>query len=160
MSEIDDPLRPAKGLFWNCLIALIFWIIVIIFCSRGCGAAEIDYLPILNTDIAGTSNLSINQKLSILAYYAWTDYQESSRIFKNPQHHEINPLLGKHPHNDTLLGFGIIGVAAVGLLTQSDSRAAKILIDSVLASEIMNIQENKNAKHTHLPIMIVVAWEW
>ena len=64
------------------------------------------------------------------------DYMQSKEMLKNPQYHERNPFLGKHPSSDRLLAqkalsAGIIYWSANNARYKRDRRRALLLINGI-----------------------------
>jgi len=85
------------------------------------------------------------EELALLISLAATDYKQSVDMFYHSDgYHEINPILGTNPSRTNMLAFGAIGVGLTYLLADALPKPwRQILLDSVIASEKMNIEENR-----------------
>ena len=85
------------------------------------------------------------EQIAILASFAMVDYQQSvDMFFGNEGYHELNPVLGPYPSRGELLCFGTIGVGLTYLVAELLPEAWKgIVIDSVIATERLNIEDNR-----------------
>jgi hypothetical protein len=79
----------------------------------------------------------------ILAIMAAVDYDQSTEaFFERSGYTELNPLLGSRPSRGGLAAFGIIGIAATYILSETDHPLSQLAVDSIIASEQFNIEEN------------------
>lgn len=108
-----------------------------------------------------------DMKIVNLLLYAAIDYKQSTTMFYNlPGRRELNPLLGDKPSRESMLMFGAAGVAATYGISKllPDGVFKNVLIDSILMTEKLNIEENKNTiqygKRTFNTIMIVVGFQF
>lgn len=83
-------------------------------------------------------------KLLVLSAYAAIDYAQSCEMFfDRAGYHELNPILGQYPSRRDMAAFGILGISAVYLSQELlPASWAQVVLDSVLASEQHNIEEN------------------
>lgn len=87
-------------------------------------------------------------EFAILISMAVIDYRQSIDMFYHDDMHELNPVLDETPSRRSMLGFGAIGLGLTYLLADVLPEPwDRIIIDSVLASEKMNIEENRRAHH-------------
>jgi len=108
------------------------------------------------------------QKISYLAVLAVVDYRQSvDAFFHHPgkpyeHHQEQNPILGPRPSRGELAAFGLAGVAATALISRSDHPLARIVVDSIVATEQVNVWQNQYAmtRQSSLPIMVVMAFQF
>ncbi len=87
-----------------------------------------------------------DRKFLTLATYAMIDYQQSCEMFYHRTgYREMNPVLGPNPTREDLVAFGVGGVALAYGVTRMlpDNRFRTILVDSILATEQLNIEENR-----------------
>lgn len=92
-----------------------------------------------------------DRKLLTLATMALIDYQQSSKMFYEMEgYEEYNPILGANPSQENLLAFGISGLTiAYGINKwMEESKFKDFLFDSILATERLNIEENRQAIST------------
>jgi hypothetical protein len=84
------------------------------------------------------------EELALLISLAAADYQQSVDMFYHSDgYHEINPILGTNPSRTNMLAFGAIGVGLTYLVANTLPKPwRQILLDSVIASEKMNVEEN------------------
>jgi hypothetical protein len=87
----------------------------------------------------------IGQETAVLTSFALIDYTQSvSMFFGGGRYRELNPILGKKPSRGSMALFGIIGVTLFYLVADSLSDPWKqVFVDSIIASEQMNIEENR-----------------
>jgi hypothetical protein len=85
------------------------------------------------------------QQIALLASFAFVDYTQSvDMFFQNDGYHELNPVLGPYPSRTELLSFGVIGIGLTYVLAAVLPHAWKdIVIDSVIATERLNIEDNR-----------------
>ncbi len=87
-------------------------------------------------------------EFAILLSMAVIDYRQSIDMFYHDDMQELNPLLEETPSRRSMLGFGAIGLGLTYLLADVLPKPwSQIIIDSVVASEKMNIEENRRAHH-------------
>jgi hypothetical protein len=108
------------------------------------------------------AHLENSQKITHLIALALVDYNQTvATVVKQPeQFFEMNPVLGKHPGRTALALFGIAGVAATALVSGIDHPVAEIVVNSIIATEQLNVWENQyvmGSRNT-LPIMIVASF--
>ena len=98
---------------------------------------------------AGASTLSADRsadKYLLLSTMAWIDYQQSCELFYHRSgYRELNPVLGSRPAREDMLAFGLGGTALVYGIARlmPEGRLRTVLLDSVLATEQRNIEENR-----------------
>ena len=106
-----------------------------------------------------------DHKFLTLATYAMIDYQQSCEMFfERDGFKEVNPILGDHPTRASLMGFGIGSLALAYGVTKllPENRFKTILVDSILATEQLNIEENRevmryrNPKYNRLMVVMKV----
>lgn len=87
------------------------------------------------------------EELALLVSLAAVDYQQSVDMFYHGDgYYELNPILGTEPSRKDMLAFGAIGVGLTYLLADTMPKPwRRIILDSVIASEKMNIEENHRA---------------
>jgi len=83
--------------------------------------------------------------MAFLFSMALIDYNQSvDMFFREEGFVEINPILGAHPSRGEMAAFGLISVGLTYLLIEVlPERWRRIAIDSIIASEKMNIEENR-----------------
>ena len=98
------------------------------------------------------NNLQRNdRKLLTLATMALIDYQQSTQMFYEMEgYEEYNPILGPNPSQANLLAFGVGSLTiAYGINKwMPESKFKDFLFDSILATERLNIEENRQAIRT------------
>ena len=106
-------------------------------------------------------------KVLNLALYATIDYKKSTTMFYDlPNRKELNPLLGDKPSRESMMIFGAVGVAATYGISKflPDGTFKNVLIDSILMTEQLNIEENKKTiqygKRTFNTIMLVMNFKF
>lgn len=111
---------------------------------------------------------AMDGRVATLATMAVIDYNQSCKMFygaNSANHYELNPVLGRKPSRNDLLAFGVAGVGSVYLLDviMDDSTFKNVLLDSILATEKMNIEWNKQVSETGRrpfnTIMFVMSFE-
>jgi hypothetical protein len=102
------------------------------------------------------------QKIAYLAGMALVDYHQTiTTLDAHPDLYELNPALGPHPSRAALAAFGILGVTATALLTRIDHSLARIVVDSIIATEQINVYENQHPRGRRgMPIMIAASWQF
>lgn len=92
-----------------------------------------------------TRDHKVRQNTAVLASFAVIDYTQSVAMFYGSQgYREMNPLLGSKPSRGNMIAFGIIGVGLFYLVSDYLSEPwRQIFADSILASERMNIEDNR-----------------
>ncbi len=85
------------------------------------------------------------ESMAYLFSMALIDYNQSvDMFFREEGFHEINPILGPHPSRGEMAAFGLISVGLTYLLIEVlPERWRRVAIDSIIASEKMNIEENR-----------------
>jgi hypothetical protein len=107
-----------------------------------------------------------DRSVALLAAYALADYQQSVDMFyhRHPSAHEINPVLGEKPSRRSMALFGIAGVLATALIGSIDHPLARIAVDSIVASEQFNIEENERVRNGQGrqidAILVIIAWRF
>ena len=143
------------------LIAVLFILAVFALFALSAQAAESVYFEAYP---AGVSQMNRAQKIAYLTALAFTDYRQTvNTVVKRPgRYQELNPVLGKHPSRASLVAFGVIGVATTALIGQIDHPLARIAVDSIIATEQLNIRENEYSMHRRksVPIMIVATFQF
>ena len=99
---------------------------------------------------AKAGDLSIEQraehmeKLAVLAAYAVIDYRQSCEMFySRAGYYENNPILGPHPSRASMAAFGVAGMGLTYIAGEIlPDPWATVVLDSVIASEQYNIEEN------------------
>ena len=87
----------------------------------------------------------IRDELAIITSFAFIDYNQSVAMFhKMDGYREINPVLGSKPSRGDMVAFGVIGIGLFSILANTLSDPLRqIVVDSIIASERMNIEENR-----------------
>ena len=108
-----------------------------------------------------------DRKLMTLASLAMIDYQQSVKMFyKKGGHKELNPVLGTNPEREDLMMFGLAGMTLAYGINEimPEGKFKDFLFDSVLATERLNIEENKQVmntgKRTFECIMLVMSFDF
>jgi hypothetical protein len=110
----------------------------------------------------GNAN-EFHESLALLSCFALIDYYQSYDAFYNKTgYYEINPLLGNQPSQLDMLVFGAAGISALFLAGKFLPEFwSQILIDSALASELWNIEDNarlmEGQKRRTESIMIIIS---
>lgn len=88
---------------------------------------------------------TVTERLALVASLAVADYNQSVEMFfGNEGLHEINPILGTSPSRGDLIAFGLVGVGLTYLIYETlPPPWNRIAVDSIIASERMNIEENR-----------------
>lgn len=109
------------------------------------------------------------KKLIVLAAYAAVDYGQSCEAFYRGGHfansYELNPVLGERPTRRDMLAFGAAGIGLTWLLSEVLPEPwSAVLVDSVLASERLNVEENRRVQNGERrrmdSIPVVITWRW
>lgn len=104
------------------------------------------------------------QKIIYLTVLAAEDYRQTvETVVKQPnRYYEMNPVLGKHPGRRDLMLFGAAGIAATAMISRINYSFARILVDSIIATEEANVWENEYAmdRRASMPIMAVMSWRF
>lgn len=94
------------------------------------------------------------------------DYHQSKKMFKSENFHELNPILSSRPTNEEMAIFGIVSLSFVyasSKMIENDT-VKKILIDSIIATEKLNIEDNKRVmdgeKRLYDCLMIIISIEF
>ncbi|MCK9420252.1 MAG: hypothetical protein M0R70_12820 [Nitrospirae bacterium] len=110
------------------------------------------------------STLDKLQKTLYLTVLAAVDYHQTVRsVIDQPlKYHEMNPVLGEHPSRAALAVFGTVGIAATALISRIDHPLARIVVDSIIATEQVNVWENEHTmdRRTSMPIMVVFSMSY
>ncbi|OGW28220.1 MAG: hypothetical protein A2X56_13745 [Nitrospirae bacterium GWC2_57_13] len=87
------------------------------------------------------------ENIALLLSLAVIDYGQSVNMFYNDGSYvELNSLLGEKPSRNDMMAFGVLGVGLTWLLADVLPKPwNRILVDSVVASERFNIEENRRA---------------
>lgn len=124
----------------------------------------ITFLLIIIPSVSFADNKT--KELLTLAVMAGIDYSQSKENIKKG-HIEINPLLGENPSNKEMAIFGIVCIGATyGVMnTMPEGKLKNFVMDSILATEQLNIEENRNVKqygHRTFPktLMIVLSFKF
>lgn len=90
------------------------------------------------------------EKTFSLINMAFIDYGQSVELIVKGNSNELNFFLGKKPKRRDLFAFGAASVSAFWLVEKyfGETKLGTILLDSILASEKYNIEENKQVKET------------
>lgn len=129
------------------------------------------FIATARADEYGTNGIQLNfaplaapqldaaRKIAYLAGMAMVDYHQTiTTLDAHPDLYELNPALGPHPSRAALVAFGILGVTATALLTRIEHPLARIVVDSIIATEQINVYENQNPRGRRgLPIMIATS---
>jgi len=112
--------------------------------------------------LAVIPRLDATQKITYLTVLALVDYHQTiTTLDAHPDLYELNPALGPHPSRAALVAFGILGVTAVALLTRIEHPLARIVVDSIIATEQINVRENQNPRGRRgIPIMIATSFQF
>lgn len=106
------------------------------------------------------------EKFATLASFAFVDYNQSAGLVTpGGKATELNPVLGKHPSRAQMLAFGLESFVALYVATELLPRSfGRVLLDSVIATEQLNIEENREVldgrKRSFNGIALVVAIQW
>ena len=109
-------------------------------------AASLFLLTLLAPSAQAASLSAYDVKVLNLLLYATIDYQQSVTMFYRQQERvELNPLLAERPSRESMALFGVASIAATYGLGKwlDDSLFKQVLIDSILMSEKLNIEENR-----------------
>ncbi len=150
----------AAAMFRFMLIAVLLTALAFVVTLSAQAGDEMD----LNT-FFGVQQLSPgSQKLTYLTALAAVDYlQTVSTVVAHPdRNYEMNPLLGRHPRRGALAAFGLGGIAATALISRIDNPLARIVVDSIIATEQANVWENQYAmdRRTSMPVMVVFSFSY
>jgi hypothetical protein len=88
---------------------------------------------------------TVGQGVVALTSFAAIDYAQSvSMFYGSGRYREMNPLLGSKPTKGSMIAFGVIGVSLFYLISSNLSEPwRQIFIDSIIASEQLNIEDNR-----------------
>jgi len=147
------------------VLLLVFVAVVIIILTTTGFSEELDlrYIPQQKSNINNLTfstkryisfsiphyTMSANERLiadtSLLSTFAAIDYTQSVEMFFHRKgYRELNPILGEHPSRQRMALFGLVSVAAVFIIAKALPNSwSRVFIDSVTASEVMNIEENR-----------------
>jgi hypothetical protein len=132
--------------------------LIVVFAALAAPAAASTFLP--PRDDTG-------RKFLLLSAYAMIDYQQSCEMFYHRSgYREMNPILGPRPSRAGMMAFGAGGVAlAYGAARMLPAgRFRTVLVDSILATERLNIEENRiilrRPSHRYDRIMIVLKFSF
>ncbi len=125
--------------------------------------AEAEESPDLRTFFA-IQRLDDTQKMLYLGFLAAIDYQQTvASVVKHPdQYSELNPILGRHPGRRELALFGAAGLTAVYVVQRTFYGAfSRVLVDSIIATEQINVWENEYVQYrSSMPIMVVASFSF
>ena len=125
-------------------------------------------ITILLSIYGGVARAEDDQRFLLLGLLAAADYHQSCEMFyKREGIIEINPILGEKPGRRDMALFGLVSLALVWLLDKEINDPLRtVLMDSIIASESMNVQENSfilnssyHRKLDAIPIMITFRWD-
>jgi hypothetical protein len=87
----------------------------------------------------------LSEKLAIIASYAFIDYNQSVAMFYGSEgYYELNPVLSRKPSKADMITLGLVGMGLVYIITKTlPDPWRQIAVDSVIASEQMNIEDNR-----------------
>jgi hypothetical protein len=87
----------------------------------------------------------IKEELTILTSFAFIDYNQSvAMFFGTGGYNEVNPILGPKPSKGDMVVFGAMGIGLSYFLSTTLSDPwRQIVVDSIIASERMNIEDNR-----------------
>jgi len=87
----------------------------------------------------------IKEELTILTSFAFIDYNQSvAMFFGSGGYNEVNPILGPKPSKGDMAVFGALGIGLSYFLSTTLSDPwRQIVVDSIIASERMNIEDNR-----------------
>jgi hypothetical protein len=102
-------------------------------------------LMVILMPAAGQADENRTADFALLMSFAVIDYNQRVNMFYESQgYYEVNQVLGKSPTRGDMIAFGMIGVGLTYLLSDMLPEPwNRILIDSVIASEMRNIEENR-----------------
>jgi hypothetical protein len=125
----------------NSKIKVISALVVVVFIPLALQAAE-DVIVSQPPDYRGNDTL---EDMALLTSFALIDYSQSVDMFFNRTgYHEMNPVLGPNPSRQDLFLFGTIGLCLSYVLTEIvPDTWRQIVIDSIVASEKHNIEDNR-----------------
>ena len=105
------------------------------------------------------------EKLMELAILTIADYNQSAYLLYDTKTIELNPMLSDHPDRVSLATFGIVSLSVTYFLSANMKKPWRdIFLDSVIASERMNVEENERMRHglgrqiSAIPIIISFRW--
>jgi len=139
------------------VIILVLWIPVF----SGTSSAKDDAISL--EPLVAIAQLDKTQRIAHLITLAIVDYQQTvAAVIKRPdQFIEMNPILGEHPNRTELAVFGIFGVVTTAMIGEINHPLTEIVVNSIIASEQLNILENQHMKErTQIPIMIVASFRF
>jgi|GEM_PF-5372803 len=116
----------------------------IIFLHEDYGTAKPTY-GLSTGRLSPSSFKKTAESMAFLFSMALIDYNQSvDMFFREEGYVEINPILGAHPSRSEMAAFGLISVGLTYLLIEVlPERWRRVAIDSIIASEKMNIEENR-----------------
>jgi hypothetical protein len=87
----------------------------------------------------------LRDKLAVLTSFALIDYYQSATMFSpSGGYYEVNPIFGQSPSKSDMIAFGAAGLGLSYVLAGTLSEPwRQIAVDSIIASERMNIEENR-----------------
>ncbi len=166
IEQEHDSLAPARGVLRGYLWGLAFWAALIaatvLLLARNSSAGEPDR-PAIDTFFA-IQKFESAGKLTYLTVLAAADYYLTvENVLKHlDQFHEMNPVLGRQPSRERLALFGAAGLSAVWAISKLDHPLARIIVDSIIATEQVNVWENGYvmARRSSMPVMIVFSYQF
>jgi len=152
-----------RASYWVTVASLIALLIFACFVPFDAHADES-----LNTEtFLAIQKLDGTQKILYLTALSLTDYfQTVSTVIAHPdKYREMNPILGPHPSRAALAAFAIAGVSAtaiIGRIGGALSPIARIAVDSIVASEQLNVWQNQYAmgKATRIPVVLMISMQF
>jgi hypothetical protein len=87
----------------------------------------------------------VREKLGVIAAFTLIDYSQSVTMFSGTGgYYELNPILGPNPSKSDMIVFGAMGLGLSYFLAETLSDPwRQVVLDSIAASERMNIEENR-----------------
>ena len=108
-----------------------------------------------------------DSKILALGIMSLIDYEQSTTMFFNRRgFSETNPLLGAKPGRENLAAFGLVGLTLVwgGSKLLSEGKFKNFVIDSIIATEKLNIEENREIMRYRNPkynrMMLVLSFDF
>ncbi len=113
----------------------------------------------------GVQHLDSTQKFTYIGVLAVIDYwQTVNTVVRQPdRYRELNPVLGERPTRQSLALFGAVGISAVYALDKYlPETLARIVVDSIIMTEQVNVWENQYAieGRKRMPVMIAVSYQF
>jgi hypothetical protein len=162
--EMERLEQEATSAIRQIALIVIIAIAIVVFISLTTAHAEETCITNLQTFHA-VSKLDNLQKMLYLTVLAAVDYhQTEATVIKQPErYHEMNPVLGKHPSRSALVAFGVAGIAATALISRIDHPLARVLVDSIIVTEQVNVWENEyvmDRRTSSMPVMVVFSMDY